>query len=167
LFVLLFCLQAANAGWIKQKTNSFAWFRDVFFVNEARGWIVGTDGTLLSTSDGGATWEQTHKCTTDAFLQVHFTDENTGWILCERNIYSRGPNGSSYLRKTTDGRLETVIKDSRIRWADSLSFGPAGYLYIADSAISDVLLQSHAHIEGARPYHIFRFKPGVEGVPGQ
>ena len=74
---------------------------------------------------------------------------------------------SAILRKTTDGRLETVIKDSRIRWPDSLSFGPAGYLYLADSAIPDVMLQSRAHIDGARPYHIFRFKPGVEGAPGQ
>ena len=103
LFTLVFCLHTVNAEWIRQKTNSFAWFRDVFFVNEMKGWIVGTDGTLISTTDGGATWVQTHKFTTDTFLQVHFTDENNGWILCERNIYARGANASSYLRKTTDG----------------------------------------------------------------
>jgi len=102
LLVLVGC-QTANAGWIRLSTNSFAWFKDVFFLNEQKGWIVGTDGTLLSTVDGGATWTPKHKFTTDAFLQVHFIDENTGWILCERNIYARGPNAASYLRKTTDG----------------------------------------------------------------
>lgn len=83
------------------------------------------------------------------------------------NIYITDIEHSAVLRKTTDGRLETVIKDSRIRWADSLSFGPAGYLYVGDSAIPDVMLQSRAHMDGSRPYHIFRFKPGVEGDPGQ
>jgi hypothetical protein len=83
------------------------------------------------------------------------------------NIYITDIEHSAILRRTVDGRLETVIKDSRIRWADSLSFGPAGYLYVADSAIPDVMLQSRAHINGARPYHIFRFKPGFDGEPGQ
>ena len=83
------------------------------------------------------------------------------------NIYITDIEHSAVMRKTLDGRLETVIRDSRIRWADSLSFGPAGYLYVADSAIPDVMLQSEAHVAGARPYHIFRFRPGVEGDPGQ
>ena len=103
LLILLFCFQTANADWLKQNTNSLAWFRDVFFVNETKGWIVGGDGAMLATSDGGQTWIQTPKFTTDAFLQIHFVSETTGWLLCERNVYARGANASSYLRKTIDG----------------------------------------------------------------
>ncbi|MFN0277863.1 MAG: WD40/YVTN/BNR-like repeat-containing protein [Pyrinomonadaceae bacterium] len=103
LLTLLFCFQTANAEWVKQKSNSFAWFRDVFFVSESKGWIVGSDGVMLSTENGGQTWGQTPKFTTDAFVQIYFTSETTGWLLCERNIYARGVNASSYLRKTTDG----------------------------------------------------------------
>lgn len=83
------------------------------------------------------------------------------------NIYITDVEHAAVMRKTQDGRLETVIRDGRIRWPDSLSYGPAGYIYIADSAISDVMLQSRAHIDAARPYHIFRFRPGVDGDPGQ
>lgn len=141
LFTLIFCIHAVNAEWIRQKTNSFAWFRDVFFVNEMKGWIVGTDGTLISTTDGGATWVQTHKFTTDTFLQVHFTDENNGWILCERNIYARGANASSYLRKTTDGGRnwekiefedagrERVTKLLFNEWGGATAFGEGGMFY--------------------------------------
>ena len=103
LLILLFCFQTANAEWVKQNTNSFAWFRDVFFVNQNKGWIVGGDGVMLSTGDGGQTWVQSPKFTTDTFIQIYFTSETTGWLLCERNIYARGVNASSYLRKTTDG----------------------------------------------------------------
>lgn len=103
ILVLLCGFQTANADWVKQKTNSFAWFKDVFFVNQSRGWIAGTDGVLLSTDDGGSTWVQSKKFTTDAFVQIYFVNETTGWLLCERNIFMRGANATSYLRRTTDG----------------------------------------------------------------
>lgn len=105
LLVLLCGFQTAKADWVRQNTNSFAWFHDVFFVNQSKGWIVGGDGVMLSTNDAGQTWVQTPKFTSDAFMQVYFTSEMTGWMLCERNIYARGANASSYLRKTTDGGL--------------------------------------------------------------
>lgn len=103
LFILLFCFHTANAEWVKQNTNSFAWFKDIFFVNQQKGWIAGTDGVLLATDDGGFTWVQQKKFTTDALIQVYFSSETTGWLLCERNIFARGNNATSYLRKTTDG----------------------------------------------------------------
>ena len=51
-------------------------------------------------------------------------------------------------------------------WADALSFGPDGWLYLADSAIPDQVMRSKRHIASQAPYYIFRFRPGVEGVPG-
>ncbi len=101
--MLLLCFQTANADWVKQRTNSFAWLRDVQFVSESKGFIVGTDGVIMSTSDSGTTWTQMPKFTTDTFREIHFTDEYTGWILCERNVFTRGQNATSYLRKTSDG----------------------------------------------------------------
>lgn len=70
-------------------------------------------------------------------------------------------------RMSPDGTLETLIASERIRWADALSFGPDGWLYIADSAIPDQMLRSKAHIAARAPYYIYRFKPGVAGAPGQ
>ncbi len=103
LLSVLFCFQTANAEWVKQSTNSFSWFRDVFFVNDHKGWIAGTDGSLLTTNDGGVSWTASRKFTLDAIVQIHFTDEMTGWLLCQRNIYARGKDAASYLRKTIDG----------------------------------------------------------------
>ena len=103
MLVLLFCFQAASAEWVKQNTNTFAWFRDVFFVNASKGWIVGDNGTVMATTDGGSTWTPSKKFTNDTFIQVYFTSEMNGWLLCHRDIYARGANPSSYLRRTTDG----------------------------------------------------------------
>lgn len=66
-----------------------------------------------------------------------------------------------------DGTLETLIKDPRVRWADALSFGPDGWLYLSDSAIPHLVLQSPDHIAAHAPYMIWRFKPGGVGAPGQ
>ncbi len=71
------------------------------------------------------------------------------------------------LRMKPDGELTTLVRSEKIRWADALSYGPDGWLYVADSAIPDQMLRSKAHMQAHAPYYIFRFKPGVDGIPGQ
>ena len=61
----------------------------------------------------------------------------------------------------------TLIQSDEIRWPDSLSFGPDGWLYVADSALPELVLKSREHIAAQQPYKIFRFRPGAEGIPGQ
>ncbi|MEJ7622783.1 MAG: YCF48-related protein [Pyrinomonadaceae bacterium] len=102
IFVLCLASQVARAEWTKQNTNSFAWYKDIHFIGQ-KGFIVGTDGVMLSSDDGGSTWLQRKKFTNDSFIQVHFQNELVGWILCERNVFARGKNATSYLRKTVDG----------------------------------------------------------------
>ena len=85
----------------------------------------------------------------------------------EGNVYITDVEHGAVMRVGPDRPLETLIRSSRIRWADALSFGPDGWLYLADSAIPDMMLQSRARIRAAGPYFIFRFRPGAEGVPGQ
>ena len=74
---------------------------------------------------------------------------------------------SAIIRMKPDGELTTLIRSDRIRWADALSYGPEGWLYVADSAIPDQMLQSKAHIQANAPYYVFRFKPDIDGIPGQ
>ena len=74
---------------------------------------------------------------------------------------------NAVIRMKPDGELTTLVRSDRIRWADALSYGPEGWLYVADSAIPDQMLQSKAHIASRAPYHIFRFKPDIDGIPGQ
>ena len=64
-------------------------------------------------------------------------------------------------------RLKTLVQDERIRWPDALSFGPDGWLYVADSALSEVVFRPQEHMKANQPYSIFRLRPGAEGVPGQ
>jgi photosystem II stability/assembly factor-like uncharacterized protein len=141
LTLLLLSFQPARADWVRVNTNSFAWLRDVYFQNENRGWIVGSDGMMLSTEDAGRTWVQSRKFTTDTLLQVYFTSESVGWLLCERNPFMRENRATSYLRKTVDGgrtweRLEFVDggreRVTRLlfnRDGTATAFGEAGIFY--------------------------------------
>jgi sugar lactone lactonase YvrE len=72
-----------------------------------------------------------------------------------------GPDGYLYLAAIEDsaikvfvslGRLQTVIKDPRLKWPDSLAWGPDGYLYVTTSRI-------HLGNDRTDPYRIFRLKP--------
>lgn len=71
------------------------------------------------------------------------------------------------LRRTPQGKLETLVRDKRIRWADAVSYGSDGFVYLADSAIPHQMLMSKAHMAAHAPYHVFRFKPADRGVAGQ
>ncbi|MGI9238041.1 MAG: SMP-30/gluconolactonase/LRE family protein [Woeseiaceae bacterium] len=83
------------------------------------------------------------------------------------NVYVTDVEHSAIFVAHPDQTLTTLIQSESIRWPDALSFGPDGYLYIADSALPDVILKSREHIESSGPYQIFRFKPGHDGIPGQ
>ncbi len=94
---------------------------------------------------------------------------NDGFAMdVEGNVFITDVEHSGVARMTPQGKLDTMIRDDkRIRWADALSFGPDGWLYIADSAIPEQMLRSKEHIASRAPYFIYRFKPGTQGIPGQ
>lgn len=82
-------------------------------------------------------------------------------------IYITDVEHNAIFRFDETGELRTLISSPRIRWPDALSFGPDGWLYVADSALGDVVLKSRDHIKAQAPYKIYRFQPGAEGTPGQ
>ena len=85
----------------------------------------------------------------------------------EGNVYLTDIEHSAIFVVGPDRELRTLLRSDDIRWPDALSFGPDGWLYIADSALSEVILRPQDHIRSQAPYKIFRFKPGIEGTPGQ
>lgn len=130
ILIVFAAFNTANAGWKKQSSNTFAWLHAVHFVDANTGWIGGSKGTLLRTSDGGKIWERKYKFTDDTIRDIFFIDKNYGWVLCERNIYSLGPNPPSYLMKTTDGgkSWEKVdFRTSQRRRITSIFFSKGGF----------------------------------------
>ena len=88
-------------------------------------------------------------------------------IDVDGNVYITDVEHNAVFVVGNDRKLSTLVRSPRIRWPDALSFGPDGWLYVADSALQEVVLRPEEHIAENGPYGIFRFRPGTEGVPGQ
>ena len=88
-------------------------------------------------------------------------------IDVEGNVYITDVEHNAIAVVVGDAGIRTLVRSTAIRWPDALSFGPDGYLYVADSALGEIILQSREHIDDAGPYRVFRLRPGVDGIPGQ
>jgi photosystem II stability/assembly factor-like uncharacterized protein len=54
-------------------------FLDIFFVNPQIGWVVGLNGGIAKTTDGGLTWTRQTAPTSWGLIRVHFSDPLNGW----------------------------------------------------------------------------------------
>ena len=101
--------------------SNYVTLQGVYFVTPDSGWVVGYNGVIYATLDGGQTWQQQISGTSRKLAKVYFIDHLTGWIT------GGWQDGSSFLvLKTTDG--------GNI-WQD-LSFGSTCYssldIYFSD-----------------------------------
>ena len=98
-------LTASAATWTRQPTGTMAWLRAVYFLDQNRGWVAGSGGTLLETSDGGQTWRKLLPLTKDNLRDVYFANEKVGWLVAERDELKLKTNDEprTYLLKTEDG----------------------------------------------------------------
>ena len=63
---------------------------DVFFLNSSEGWIVGNQGLILHTTNGGTTWTvEGAGLTTSLLTGVHFVSTVNGNV-----VYVVGNNGT-------------------------------------------------------------------------
>ena len=95
----------SQSTWIRQQSGTLAWLHAVYFVNSNTGWIGGAGGTLLKTADGGNSWRTLSKPTEDSIHDIHFRDEQNGWLLCERDMFKlrTAEESGNYILRTEDG----------------------------------------------------------------
>lgn len=74
------------------------------------------------------------------------------------NIYLTSSLDYSIKRWSPDGKIETVVQDSRLIWPDSLGIGSDGYLYFSCAQVNR-LPQWNAGIDKTSfPYEVYRVK---------
>ena len=82
----------------------------VTFTDATHGWAVGASGTILATTDGGATWRKQTSGTTANLSAVTFPDATHGWVVDD--------NGT--ILATTDGGAIWSVQRSGSVVGDSL-----------------------------------------------
>ncbi len=105
LFLSVFSAAAQTGSWVRQKAGTMAWLRAVFFLDQNRGWAVGSKGTLLKTVDGGQNWKFQTAPTISIVRDILFLDEQNGWLVCEANQFELKSSlqPRAFLMRTTDG----------------------------------------------------------------
>lgn len=67
-------------------------FRSIRFASRLKGWMVGDNGSILHTRDGGRTWSNQKSGTKENLKRISVVDEDTAWVI-----------GDSVLLRTSDG----------------------------------------------------------------
>ena len=99
-FLLLF-LYTGYSQWVSQNPYPYSGnYNDVAFSNSLEGWIVGAEGAIVRTMDGGSNWEVESWDPDIGYSSIEFIDSSKGFI----SAYNY-KTGNSYLMRTIDGGL--------------------------------------------------------------
>lgn len=78
-------------GWYPQDSGTSVHLMAVEAVDETTAWITGYNGTILKTTDGGATWVAQNSGVTSELRSLSVVDASTAWAA------------GDYLLRTTNG----------------------------------------------------------------
>ena len=112
MIILLIPIASAN-GISDQETGSHVWtvidsgyeeavFRSISFVNATHGWVAGRtnpnswNGIILSTTDGGVTWDLQLQDESQEFGQMSIVDDETVWVTAFGGLFFTNDSGNSW-----------------------------------------------------------------------
>src|SRR6266404_305600 len=96
------------------------------FSNKNKGWIVGSNGTVLHTEDGGETWMRQQPHTKSTLYHVYFRNEKKGWAVGEHATILRTIDGGESWTAVTLGMKSTLLSVQFLSDDDGWVAGRAG-----------------------------------------
>ena len=85
-------------------------------------WAVGVGGTILHSSDAGASWQRQASRTRDDLYDVRFCDPLHGWAMSDDGAYATTDGGASWQRKLV--RLPSDLPETE-QWTELFAVEPA------------------------------------------
>jgi photosystem II stability/assembly factor-like uncharacterized protein len=80
----------------------------VFMLDANSGWIVGDSGTILKTTDGGATWPPVTSGTSTNLRGVHFINSEEGWVVGDEGLILATQDGGDNWNPQLSGVTTTL-----------------------------------------------------------
>lgn len=108
-----FVLHTENGGqqWKAQLKEPGHYYFDVDFINSSEGWIAGSQGLLLHTTDGGKRWERRQPPSEQRTLwltSVKFVSPILGWIAGDNGKILSTNDGGQTWGLETSGTTEVL-----------------------------------------------------------
>ncbi len=91
-----------GSPWKNSSLNTETELNGISFIDVRNGWIVGAEGLIFNTTDGGSTWrkQESHLSKNGWLCNVTFIDLHNGWAV-GREVTKEG--GKGIILNTSDG----------------------------------------------------------------
>lgn len=130
IFTFLSCNKITGpgekSGWYLQYDNQDEiTFYGIHFVNENIGWIVGCDGTIKKSDNGGDSWILQQSRVTSDLWDISFINDQVGWVCGSKNTILKTNNGggswTTLLSDSTSDKIFVTLQfyDENIGWMSS------------------------------------------------
>ncbi len=101
------CSGPGSTGWCWQRPlpqgNGIF---DYAFADDTHGWAVGEGGSVLATTDAGATWHAQVSGTGQDLGRVHFANAQVGWVAGSFGEVLKTANGGATWQRQSFGQVE-------------------------------------------------------------
>ncbi len=111
-----------DGTWKLTPSGTTEHLKDIFFIDANTGWIVGFNGTILKSTNGGGSWLPLTSGTTADLLAVDFLNENYGFAVSNTNVLKSINGGTSWTIDTTAS-------------GDDVSVVDENYIYVTPSSL--------------------------------
>src|SRR5262245_43357239 len=160
--------QHLDPHWIPVNTGSDQQYRGLDAVNKRVAWVGGSDGEVLRTTDGGATWEDVSPPDTTGLLfrDVEARDARHASVL------AIGEGDASRIYTTDDGGATwdlAFVNDDPAAFYDCMDFYPGGRRGLAMSDPVDGKFRILATTDGGHTWNVLPsdgMPPAVDGEFG-
>lgn len=107
-YSIIFSSVSFSQNWTQLNSGVVNDFYSVNFTSEDTGYVVGGNGTILKTTDGGISWNPQNAGTPAYLFSVFFVDSNNGIIVGDSGIVLKTINaGANWIRYAT-GSSQTL-----------------------------------------------------------
>lgn len=92
----------SQVNWTIINSGTINKLNDIQFTSTNIGYIVGDNGTVLKTIDGGNTWLDVSINSTEYINSISFINDNIGYLATQNRIYKTIDGGINYTIETVD-----------------------------------------------------------------
>jgi len=131
LFSIVLCLSYGTAQWVELDPGvDVPSFSDVYAITPDIVVVVGANGTIIKTTDGGETWQQKDSGTTENLRKVQFPIQDIGYVVGDSGIV---------LKTTDSGETWAILNTGQTSDFYGLSCLDESTIFISNN---DTLLKS-------------------------
>ena len=114
LFLIFLFPVGVFAQWTQLTSGTTQVLNELIFPATDTGYVVGDEGTLLRTTDGGTNWTQLNISTTKNLNDIYFLDSQTGYVVGDSGFFASTVDGgsswnSTYLNASGELNLNSVF----------------------------------------------------------